>query len=770
MVFLWAVMALILWPALATGRSQTHPPPPPPPPSQAGDAPLVLAGEQESHLLGPHLHMLEDPSGSLDISEVASPRLAKRFRALHSATINRGACSSAYWFRFTVVEKTGAKSWFLDVGQPALAFVSLYTPRPPGQGGGWRKLPTLSRNLRHFPPPSRFAVFRLPLEPGRPRTFYLRLQSTSLTMLAPHLESLKGFLDHNRNFLLLIGAYCGTILSLAFYNLVVFFSLRDRSYLWYVLATLSMALYYLGWNGLVQDYLPDIPIALNRHLPIAFLSSLFICRGLFARHFLLTKEKAPLLDRVIIFSALLSASIAILVPLSSGPWRLWSIRVISLTSMGWPVLLMWAAFWRWRQGFRPSGYFLLAYSVTAVGEVIYLLLMVGVMPFTNIFFAAHQIGGTFEAILLSFALGYRIKSLQQDKLGAEHAARESEMRHQLVMESAPYPLAVCDVEGRLTYLNPAFRRVFGWSPAEAEGKTIEAVLASEGLWGGQVGRELLAGREVKGVETRCRTRQGRELDVSLSAAVFRDLGGEAQGLVLILQDISERKRSEAELDEYQRQLRKLALELSKAEERQRRRIAEDLHDGVSQFLATSSFSLKRLRADLRGRARDELARICGVLDQSLADIRSLTFEISPPVLYDYGLAAALDWLAGHVAQRHGLPVDFRSEGPVEELDQDRQVSLYRACQELLVNVVKHARASHAWITLSRRQGHAVLSVADDGRGFDQTGPKKRSGGFGLFSIRERLEPLGGELAVESQPGRGTRVTLSLPLGQGGQGA
>lgn len=737
----------------------------------SGRFPLALEAGVDSYPLGLRLEILEDRGGRLDIGQVSSAPWAGRFRPLGRTSINRGASPSAYWLRWSLTEgadgrnRQSAPRWFLDVGQPSLAYVSLYTPRSRAEGGGWRRLPVFSRNLRHFPPPSRFAVFRLPLEPGRARTFYLRLQSTSLTALAPRIYSFRGFVEHNRDMLLLQGAFCGAIISLAIYNLVVFFSLRDRSYLWYVLAIFSMALYYLGWNGMVQDYLPNIPAVLNRHLPIAFLSSLFFCRGLFARHFLLTREQAPRLDRLILASSLVTAVVTLAVPLSEGMLRLGVIRVIAVMSLGWPVLLMGAAAWRRRQGFRPASFFLLAYSVTAAGEIIYLLLMLGVAPFREVYFAAHQLGGALEAILLSLALGYRIRNLQQQTREAEHAARESRMHHRLVMESAPYPMAVCDAAGRVTYLNPAFHRVFGWEFSGAEGMPLGRVLAGREAIEGDDWSRLDGEGELRGLEIRCRTRGGEPLEVSMSAAVFRDSEGHESGRVFILEDISERKRSEAELAEYQKRLRRLALELTTAEERQRRRIAEDLHDGVSQNLAAGSFRLKRLEAGLESPARREVEGVSRLLDQSLADIRSLTFEISPPVLYDYGLGEALEWLAEHINQRHGLAVELHREGEAPRLDLDRQVSLYRACQELLVNVVKHARAQRAWVTLSSQSGQTVLDVRDDGRGFDAAVLEGRSGGFGLFSIRERLEPLGGGMRVDSRPGRGARITLRLPPGR-----
>lgn len=395
-----------------------------------------------------------------------------------------------------------------------------------------------------------------------------------------------------------------------------------------------------------------------------------------------------------------------------------------------------------------------------MGEVVYLLLMLGLVPFGGLYFAAHQLGGTLEAIMLSLALGYRIRSLRQQRRRAEDAARESQMQHRLVMESAPYPLAVCDVAGRITYLNPAFHRVFGWSLGETEGMALSDVLAARG-------KGLTRGGELHSLEVYCRTRGGEELVVSVSAAVFRGPRGQIRGRVFILEDISQRKRSEAALTHYQRRLRELALELTTAEERQRRRIAEDLHDGVSQALAAASFRLKHLGPELEGGAQEEVKRLARLLDQSLADIRSLTFEISPPVLYDYGLSAALEWLAEQAARRHGRSVEYQGEAVEPRLDADRQVSLYRACQELLVNVAKHARTDRARVYLSCRKGMVRLTVVDEGRGFDPGLLEARRGGFGLFSIRERLEPLGGDMQVDSAPGRGTRITLRLPLARAG---
>jgi PAS domain S-box-containing protein len=728
---------------------------------------LVLRHDDQR--LGPHLEIMEDPSAKLDLAQAASPAMASRFIRVQSNTINLGVSSSAFWLRFkltapaenNILDQGG---WILDLGQPALTFVDLYMKAQSQPQGGWQKLEVLSRDLKPFPLPSRYAVFRLPLTPGESRIFYMRLQGTSANFMDPHVYSQAGFLNHNRSQLWLLGAYCGAILALAIYNLVVFFSLGDRSYLWYVLTIVSMALYYLGWNGLFQDYMRVLPVELIRHLPIAFLSVLFLCRGIFARFFLLTNEQAPVLDRIIIIASIIMALITIMVPISSGWLRLLAIKASALGAMFWPWLLLFIVWRRWRQGFRPAVYFLVLYAPTALGQLISMLTILNAVPFSDLGFFSHQIAGYFEPILMALALGYRIRSMDRDKQGAEQAARNSEMRHRLVMQAAPDPIAVCDAGGRLVYMNPAFERVFGWSAETDQGRDISAMVLGGESWADGLTRGLMSGGKVKSWETRFATKQGSEIDIAISAAALKDPEGDVDGLVLIMQDISLRKQTEAQRAEYQSNLRKLALEVARAEERERRRIAEDLHDSVSQSLAFSSFSLKRLSTNLSGKPQEEVEGICGVLDQSLKDIRSLTFEISPPVLYDYGLAAALEWLATSTAERHDLEVRFKETGDSTELDQDRQVNLYRACRELLINVIKHAGAETVGINLTRDDGLVTLSVVDDGKGFDAAGVEKGAGGgFGLFSLRERFEPLGGSIEIESHKGTGSRIIMTMPL-------
>jgi signal transduction histidine kinase len=241
-------------------------------------------------------------------------------------------------------------------------------------------------------------------------------------------------------------------------------------------------------------------------------------------------------------------------------------------------------------------------------------------------------------------------------------------------------------------------------------------------------------------------------------------------IYLLNREISSRKRAESQVAAYQENLRSLASALSLTEERERRRLAVYLHDQIGHTLALTNIRLgelqKRAPSELPGFPREELEKIGSLLEQAIRDTRSLTFRISSPILYELGLDAALEWLCEQVQKEHGLSVRFVADGRHNSLREDVRVLLFQAVNELLVNVVKHAQAHNLEVSVRREGGNLKVEVGDDGVGFQvpQTDARRpERGGFGLFSIRERLRPVGGRLEVQSAPGAGTHVSLAVPL-------
>ena len=230
--------------------------------------------------------------------------------------------------------------------------------------------------------------------------------------------------------------------------------------------------------------------------------------------------------------------------------------------------------------------------------------------------------------------------------------------------------------------------------------------------------------------------------------------------------IDDYQRAQREIETYQRQLRKVAAELSLTEARERRDIASDLHDHIGQSLAY-------IRAKIAGFSGDavfcgfeqSLSEISRLLDQTIKYTRTLTFEISPPVLYELGLGPSLEWLGEQFAKKHHLNVTVDAQPLNGKLPDAIGVFVFKSVQEILTNAVKHAQAKTIRMRMTRAENCLEVVVSDDGIGFDVSacGIDAANGGFGLFSIRERLKHLGGRITIDSKPGHGTRVTVSVPL-------
>lgn len=232
-------------------------------------------------------------------------------------------------------------------------------------------------------------------------------------------------------------------------------------------------------------------------------------------------------------------------------------------------------------------------------------------------------------------------------------------------------------------------------------------------------------------------------------------------------EIQERKNSERRLMVNQEKLRALSSQLTLTEERERRRIAMDLHDRISQSLALTQIKLSLLsQGSPAGPQPTALKEIEAEIESIIQDTRTLTFEISPSILYELGVEAAIEWIAESMLPAYGLRVTVRSQGQEEQLATSLRVLIFRSVRELLLNIVKHAAAKQVEIQLSHEPSGLRVMVRDDGVGFNPSNAgleNPNTEGFGLFSIRERLSAVGGAFTIESSPGRGTRATLAIPI-------
>jgi PAS domain S-box-containing protein len=263
------------------------------------------------------------------------------------------------------------------------------------------------------------------------------------------------------------------------------------------------------------------------------------------------------------------------------------------------------------------------------------------------------------------------------------------------------------------------------------------------------------------------------------------MGHKFTGYLMQVQDITERKaaqdyilkardgfegqvlRRTAQLRHSNKELRRLASRLTLAEEHERRRIAQIFHDGIGQTLSLCSIQLGRLihfsDSDVLAQRLKEIQdNIKGILNET----RLFIFEISPAVLYDFGLEVALERLASVLAQKHNIAITYKDDSKPKYLDEDIRIMLFQMTRELLANVIKHAKAHNIEVSTVKQDRTIRITVQDDGTGFDTKIIKTRSSkGLGLFSINERLIQIGGSAEVESKIGQGTVITITAPLRQ-----
>jgi PAS domain S-box-containing protein len=353
----------------------------------------------------------------------------------------------------------------------------------------------------------------------------------------------------------------------------------------------------------------------------------------------------------------------------------------------------------------------------------------------------------------------------------EAELRESERSYRALFESAGDAIIVLD-DNRCIDCNQAAPEMFGRSREELVGCSPDE-LSPRFQPDGTVSAEKVREKLIEALQGDAQKFEwlhvrpdGTFFDVEINLKVVELSTGPR--FLAIVRDITAQKQTEEQLRDYQAELQALAAKLSSAEEEERRHLATELHDQIGQTLAVAKMKLGALGKLVNCNECHALVADLGrLLDQTIAGTRSLTFQLSPPLLHEMGFESAAEWLAEQMREQHGLEVELTADPAGERLKGDLAALLFRSLRELLLNVVKHAGAGRAQVAITRREGHLEVRVHDDGYGFDpepDAAVKKDPGGFGLFSIRERLDHLGGRLEVGNSPDGGAEVVMVVPLG------
>lgn len=388
----------------------------------------------------------------------------------------------------------------------------------------------------------------------------------------------------------------------------------------------------------------------------------------------------------------------------------------------------------------------------------------------------------------------------------EEALRRSEEQYRRIIETAGEGVWVIDTETRTKFVNRRMAEMFGYPPEEMLGRApcdfaFEEDAAS---YPQQLAAYMQSGSAL--FDVRFRRKDGMELWVSINFAPIVGDQGQPLGFLGMVTDITQRRQTEqalakseaalkqaneelrtandelrisnetlelrvaertADLEYRTGQLRALAEQLTRAEENERMRVAEILHDGLQQMLVSARLNLEALGEQFQDQSvRQGLRQVSEILDESVQVSHSLVYELCPPILHRRDLAAILRWLGQWFQAKHRLTVQM-DEGPeVEVPAEEIRATLFRSVSELLFNIVKHTQVKSVRLSLSQTEGGSVqIAVSYEG-GFDPEAIHKESDGhtgFGLFHLRRRLELFGGRLEEETTPGPGKRFTLLLPI-------
>jgi PAS domain S-box-containing protein len=360
------------------------------------------------------------------------------------------------------------------------------------------------------------------------------------------------------------------------------------------------------------------------------------------------------------------------------------------------------------------------------------------------------------ALLSSLLRGKRVKATLQ----------ENETRYRTLQENVPVGVYRTSNDGKILSVNPAVLKMLGFDA----GEDMSSFQVSDFYKNPEIRSDILshlkAEGEVTDFEAEFRRKDGSLFWGSLSAKRVTDADGNPMFIDGVVQDTSDRKQAELKLFDYQQRLKALASQLTIAEEQERRRIAADLHDYVSQSLALTRLQLAAISksGDDAG-LKKQLDQISLGLLQMSSDIHQLVFELSSPTLRELGLGAAIaEWLEEKITKVSAIEVELIDQLH-DGLDEFMSLILFRNVRELLTNTVKHAQANKLVVCLEEAGGAIKITIKDNGIGFNPEHALRKTncdGGFGLFSVEERMADLDGSLTINSRSHQGATIIMTAP--------
>lgn len=346
--------------------------------------------------------------------------------------------------------------------------------------------------------------------------------------------------------------------------------------------------------------------------------------------------------------------------------------------------------------------------------------------------------------------------------------KKAEDMYRLLANNTNDIIALQNDNFSFTFISPAVETLLGYKPIELLDKKIfniiheeDIVIITEALKD-----KLFKGKTVKSILFRARHKKGHFIWLeSLLSPII-----EANRIVSIVsstRDITKAVNSKNKIQEYQSSLQKLTKEISLIEEKQKKEIAANIHDHLSQSLVISKMRVADLQKNTSlNNFQKDLEFINSHISEALENSRKITYELSPPILYQLGLIDAIDWFLDETKEKYGINCLFNSNVDSIDLSEFKSILLFRCIQEAVTNTIKYAEASLITLNLKKDEETVTIVIVDDGKGFDTSklnNSVNSGSGFGLFAVKERVRNMNGELHIDSEINIGTKIKIYVPL-------
>lgn len=776
-------------------------------PGESGPRVVILNETCGEYPLGRYLEILEAPENQWSVDDVVSGPLSGNFVTNTSDVPNFGFSKSAFWIRIRLLytpENGGASGryFYLELGYPLLDHVRLYRYED-GKMIDSREtgdiFPFRRREIKH-----RNFIFRLPVKPRRLQTIYLHIRTESSVQLPLTLWSPSAFAENANDEQFIFGFFYGILTVMIFYNFFLFISVRDINYLYFVLTILFAELFVISLNGLAYMYLwPNSPWWAGRSVPF-FIAAAGSCGSFFSRSFLNAKAHMPILGNMMLF---LVWAMALTSCFSLFADYRDAIRISAAFMFLIAPAFFVAGVMNWKKGHTPGPFFLMAMFVFLIGIVAYAMKAFGILPSNEFTEHTIQFGMAFVVILLSFAVGDRIKEESRKKDLAREKALKAEEQYQAIFHNALEGIFRATPEGRYIHANPALAEILGYdSPDDllAELTDIRNRLFANPADLDRLLRTLLKNGKVVGYETRFYRRDGSQIWVMINLRAVADGTGKITHMEGMLADITEKKLAEAELIRHREQLELMVDERTK-ELKTAKEAAEAATRAKSEFLANMSHEIRtpmnsilgfaeilegiigddkqaRYLSHIRASGKSLLRLIDDILDLSKVEAGKLELVYTPTNIRS--LIKDMEYLFMMQINEKGLEFIVEIEPGLPDFLLLDETRMRQILLNLVGNAVKFTESGH--IRVSAGSGKTMggegkidfaFSVEDTGIGVPaddkelifgafeqkkgQDSAKYGGAGLGLAITRRLVEMMNGKISMDEVEGGGSRFSIRI---------